>query len=187
MTTSSSRDLYIDGSWNPASGTGGWAFVVLDDGRQLHAESGSESTLSNNSAEVLAAVKAMYWIETYGAGKAVTLWTDSNHVVEGCLRYRAIWRNNGWKRIDPNPRARRRPLADAALWKQFDALLENNPLVTVELCKGHSGNAGNELADSLARDAARSEPAKAKVEGAQRAALPDDIADDTKQRLGAKG
>jgi ribonuclease HI len=97
----------------------------------------------------------MSWVDTHAASNAVTIWTDSNHVVEGCRRWRGIWRKNGWKRIDPNPRARRRAIPDAELWQQLDTLLEKNPMVDVQLCKGHAGNAGNELADALARNAAR--------------------------------
>jgi ribonuclease HI len=65
--------------------------------------------------------------------------------------WRAIWRNNGWKRIDPNSRARRRNIPDAALWQRLDLLLDQNSNVTVKWCKGHSGIAGNEDADMLAR------------------------------------
>jgi ribonuclease HI len=150
--------IYTDGSFDAASQSGGWAFVVFEGDRQLHAASGSHAGSSNNSFEVLAAVKAMSWIDVHSAGQGVTLWTDSNYVVEGCRRWRAIWKSNGWKRIDPNPHVRRRPIPEVALWQQLDALLEKNLLVEVQLCKGHSGNAGNDHADALARNAARSTP-----------------------------
>ncbi|UFW80142.1 ribonuclease H family protein [Rhizobium sp. SU303] len=144
-----------DGSFDAASLTGGWAVVALDGDQRMHAASGFDTGLSNNTFEVLAAVKALSWIEAEAAGRAVTVWTDSNHVVEGCRRWRAIWRNNGWKRIDPNLRARRRSIPDAHLWQQLDALLQNNSIVEVELCKGHSGILGNDHADALARNVAR--------------------------------
>jgi ribonuclease HI len=152
--------IYTDGSFDAASNTGGWAFVVSDGELQLHAASGSEAGPTNNSFEVLAAVKAISWIDAHAAGQAVTLCTDSNHVVEGCRRWRAIWRNNGWQRIDPNPRSRRRSIPDAALWQKLDALLAKNSMVELQLCKAHSGNAGNDQADALARNAARSAAAK---------------------------
>jgi peptide-methionine (S)-S-oxide reductase len=152
-------DIFTDGSFNAGFHTGvhtgGWAFVVFDGARQLHSASGFGHGASNNTFEVLAVVHAVSWIAIHAPGQAVIVWTDARHVVEGCQRYRAIWRNNGWKRIDPNPRARRRLIADVLVWKQLDTLLESNPCVTIALCKGHAGNAGNERADTLAREAAR--------------------------------
>ncbi|WP_168879208.1 ribonuclease H [Rhizobium sp. P28RR-XV] len=147
--------IYTDGSFDAASNSGGWAFVVLEGDRQVHSASGSDIGSSNNAFEVLAAVKAMSWIEAGATRQAAILWTDSNHVVDGCRRWRVIWRSNGWKRINPNPRARRRSIPDAHLWQQLDVLLERHPDVVVAWCKGHSGTAGNDHADVLARDVAR--------------------------------
>ena len=152
---SDSLQIFTDGSFDVSSRSGGWAFVVMDGEREVHSESGFASAPSNNALEVLAVVKALAWIANEAVERTVTLFTDSNHVVEGCQRWRAIWRNNGWKRIDANPRSRRRPIPDAALWQQVDAMLELSPGVTVKLCKGHAGIAGNERADALAREAAR--------------------------------
>ncbi|TWF54815.1 ribonuclease H family protein [Neorhizobium alkalisoli] len=148
-------DIFSDGSFDAKTLSGGWAFVVLEGDRQVYSASGFDKGPSNNAFEVLAAVKALSWLEIHANGRAAILHTDSNHVFEGCGRWRSIWRNNGWKRIYPNPRSRRRPIPDAKLWQQLDALLENNPRVVVELCKGHSGVEGNDQADILARGAAR--------------------------------
>ena len=150
---STALDVFADGSFDPATFSGGWAFVVLEEGRQVHAFSGSAEGASNNSLEVLAALRAMAWIEAEQAGRSVTLWTDSVHVIEGCRRWRTIWRGNGWKRINANPRARRRSIPDLLLWQELDALIERNPHVGIEWCRGHSGNAGNDHADMLARRA----------------------------------
>jgi ribonuclease HI len=151
LRMSDTLHIFSDGSFDAALLSGGWAFVVLEGDRQVHSASGFDTGPSNNTFEVLAAVKAMSWLEAHASGRPAILRTDSNHVFEGCGRWRSIWRNNGWKRIDPNPRSRRRPIPDAKLWKQLDMLLENNPLVELELCKGHSGLAGNEQADELAK------------------------------------
>ncbi|MFY7928311.1 MAG: RNase H family protein, partial [Oligoflexus sp.] len=59
--------------------------------------------------------------------------------------------SNGWKRVRANSHERRRPIPDAILWQELDALLERNPQVRIQLCKGHSGIAGNENADAAAR------------------------------------
>ncbi|OJY66544.1 MULTISPECIES: ribonuclease HI [unclassified Rhizobium] len=142
---------YTDGSFDAASRSGGWAFVVYEGDRQVHAASGKGSGTSNNTFEVLAVLNAMAWIASEAPARPITLWTDAVHVIEGCCRWRAIWRTNGWKRITPNPHARRRPISDMEIWQQLDRLLDQHPNVIVEWRKGHSGAAGNELADALAR------------------------------------
>ncbi|MBM7048341.1 MULTISPECIES: ribonuclease H [Rhizobium] len=148
--------IYADGSFDAASRSGGWAFIVYEGDRQVHVASGKAVGTSNNMFEVLAVLKAISWIAAEAPAWSVKLWTDAAHVVEGCRRWRAIWRTNGWKRITPNPHARRRPIPDMEIWQQLDALLERHPHLVVEWCKGHSGAGGNELADILARNAARS-------------------------------
>lgn len=148
-------NIYTDGSYKAASGIGGWAFVVLAGDRQVHAASGKASGASNNSFEVLALLYAMSWVSAVVPVQAVTLWSDSVYVIEGCRRWRDIWRTNGWKRISANPHRRRRPIRDLEFLQQLDVLLEQHPQVTVEWCKGHTGAVGNKLADAMARDAAR--------------------------------
>ncbi|MFN7027089.1 MAG: ribonuclease H [Pseudorhizobium sp.] len=143
--------VFTDGSFDARSRSGGWGFVAFETGVPVHRDSGSAAGQSNNSLELLAVVQAISWLSTSRPGRATNLWTDSHHVVEGCQLWRAIWRNNGWKRIDPNSRARRRSIPDAALWQRLDLLLDQNPNVTVMWCKAHSGIAGNEDADMLAR------------------------------------
>jgi ribonuclease HI len=143
--------LYADGSYQPIDRSGGWAFVVFKGDQQIHSARGTETGLTNNGLEVLAVVNAATWIEAEAVGRDATLFTDSAHVVEGCLHWRSIWRNNGWKRYNPNSRARARAIPDAGLWRQLDDLLLRNPAIRVEWCKGHSSILGNELADALAR------------------------------------
>jgi ribonuclease HI len=147
---------YTDGSFDAANSSGGWAFVVYEGDRPLYAACGKEAGTSNNTFEVLAVLNAVAWIAAEVPARSVTLWTDAAHVIEGCRRWRAIWRTNGWKRITRNSHARRRSIPDMEIWRQLDGLLERHPQVVVEWCKGHSGAGGNELADILARNAARS-------------------------------
>ncbi|HCD84234.1 MAG TPA: ribonuclease HI, partial [Agrobacterium sp.] len=113
---------------------------------------GMETGLTNNAFEVMAVMNALLWLDAHAPGRTARLWTDSAHVVEGCHRWREIWRTNGWKRINPNSRARKRQIPDGALWRNVDRLLLRNPNVDISWCKGHSGIAGNDLADILARN-----------------------------------
>jgi ribonuclease HI len=143
--------VYTDGSFDPLSGRGGWAFVVMENGAEIHDEHGRQTGTGNNGFEVLAMVKALVWIESTAAARDVVLWTDSFHVMDGCHRWRKIWRTNGWKRINANVHARRRRIPDVDIWRQLDALLERNLNVHLKWCKGHAATPGNVRADILAR------------------------------------
>jgi ribonuclease HI len=145
--------VYADGSFDATSRSGGWAFVVMDAARQIHAAAGSATGSSNNTFELLSVVQAASWLAREAQMATALIWTDSAHVVEGCSRWRHIWRGNGWKRVRANSHERRRPIPDAELWQELDALLERNPQVRIQLCKGHSGIVGNEIADAAAKAA----------------------------------
>lgn len=151
----STYHIHTDGSFDVASHAGGWAFIVYEGERQRYSASGRASGLSNNSLEVLAVLNAMLWVAMVIPTGSVTLWSDSVHVMEGCYRWRTIWRSNGWKRITAKRHVRRRQIPDMEIWRQLDDLLERYPHVAVEWCKGHAGVTGNELADRQARNAAR--------------------------------
>lgn len=151
----SSYHIHTDGSFDVASHSGGWAFIVYEGNCQRYAASGSAPGISNNSFEILAVLNAMNWIATAMPTCAVTLWTDSAYVMEGCHRWRAIWRNNGWKRLTAKRHLRRRTIPDMEIWRKLDHLLERYPHVAMTWCKGHAGVIGNELADRQARNAAQ--------------------------------
>ncbi|WP_105432311.1 RNase H family protein [Neorhizobium sp. T6_25] len=145
--------VYADGSFDAASRSGGWAFVVMDGDRQIYVAAGTMVGPSNNTFEVLSVVQAASWLEREALTAAAVVWTDSAHVLVGCSRWRHIWRGNGWKRVRANSNERRRLIPDVELWRELDRFLEGNPQVRVHLCKGHSGIAGNEMADEAARAA----------------------------------
>jgi ribonuclease HI len=143
--------VYADGSFDAASRSGSWAIVAIKGDAQIHVASGTTSGSSNNKFEVLSVMRAASWLEAESSHLAAVIWTDSAHVVEGCCRWRFIWRGNGWKRVRSNPHERRRSIPDADVWHELDGLLERNPQIKVQLCKGHSGIPGNDQADAAAR------------------------------------
>lgn len=143
-------DIYTDGSFAPASQRGGWAFVAVAGNETIATASGHFDGGTNNTLELFAVLKAAEWANANAVGHIVTIWSDSHHVVEGCNRWRPIWKNSGWRRYSANPKTRKRPLPDASLWQRLDAELAKNAMLNVAWCKGHQGNDGNERADALA-------------------------------------
>lgn len=142
--------IFADGCFEPRSRQGGWAFAAYRDGQEIASGCGGVTDTANNTMELVALSNAAQWIEVNARDEVIILWTDSVYAVNGCNRWRHIWKNNGWKKISPNAKTRNRAIPDADLWKAVDALLSRLPLVTVAWCKGHSGLAGNERADELA-------------------------------------
>lgn len=147
-------DVYADGSFRPKSSTGGWAFVAFVHGREIHRAHGVAAGVSNNTFELRAVLEAALWIATECAYTPATIWTDSSHTVKGCQSSTPIWRNNGWRRIEANPKKRKRVIQDAALWQELDRQLTANPHIQIAWCRGHDDIPGNELADTMARNAA---------------------------------
>ncbi|WP_348625971.1 RNase H family protein [Neorhizobium galegae] len=146
-------NVFADGSFDASSRSGGWAFVVMDSDLQIHASAGAMTGSSNNTFEVLSVVQAASWLALDAPTATALIWTDSAHVVEGCSRWRHIWRGNGWKRVTANSHERRRSIPDVKLWQKLDGLLLRNREIRIQLCKGHSGIAGNQMADAAARAA----------------------------------
>jgi len=142
--------LFVDGCYEPGSGHGGWAFVAYRDAAEIASGFGGVEDSANNSMELTAVLRAAIWINSGASGEPATIWSDSVYAVKGCNSRRHIWKNNGWKKSNPNGTARSRTIANAELWKAVDLQLSQNGLVTIAWCKGHSGIAGNERADALA-------------------------------------
>lgn len=142
--------VFVDGCHDPKSGRGGWAFIACRDTTEIASDCGGVGNSSNNAMEAMALLQALAWVSSKATQEPAVIWSDSAYVINGCSNWRHIWKRNGWKKIDPNPKARRRTIANAELWKAIDAELSHNPLLTIAWCKGHSGIDGNERADQLA-------------------------------------
>ena len=125
--------IYTDGGCIGNPGPGGWAAVILEDGRK-RALSGRQDGTTNNRMEILAAIKGL---EAVPEGSEVTVVSDSQYVVKTMTR--------GWKRN-----------ANKDLWASLDAEASKRK-VKWEWVKGHAGHPLNEEADTLANREAKGE------------------------------
>jgi ribonuclease HI len=143
-------DIFADGCFEPISGDGGWAFVVIRDGVECASDCGGVRDSGSNAMEVVALLNAAIWAGKNARGLPVVIWSDSAYAVNGCNSWRPIWKSWGWRKNVAHPRARSREIANRREWEAIDLVLTENRLIAVQWCKGHSGNIGNERADEMA-------------------------------------
>jgi ribonuclease HI len=150
LHAASGLHLFTDGSYKPDTRRGGWAFVVYRDHAEIASYFGAIEKSGSSASELIALLHAATWITDNAIGEPAAIFCDSIYVVNGCNSWRHIWKNNGWRKVEPNPRRRSRAIANSELWKLIDAKLRENSLVTISWCKGHFGIEGNERANELA-------------------------------------
>jgi ribonuclease HI len=131
--------LYTDGACRGNPGPGGWG-VFLQYGEQEKKLYGFEQTTTNNRMELMAVIEGLKAL-TRPCG--IVLNTDSKYVLQGITEWLPNWKKNGWKT------AARKPVKNDDLWKQLDSEVARHE-IEWQWVKGHSGNHGNEMADSLA-------------------------------------
>ena len=134
-------DLVIatDGSCSGNPGPGGWAWVEQLSGRT---ESGGSASTTNNIMELTAMISAL---EFAGPEGDLLLRSDSSYVIKSMTQWAPGWRRRGWKKADG------KPVLNRELIERMLNLYESRTGRTeVEWVRGHSGDAANELADTLA-------------------------------------
>jgi len=135
-------DIFTDGACSGNPGPGGWA-AILRSGRHEKSLSGGEPLTTNNRMELTAVIRGL---EALKHPSIVTLYTDSRYVMDGATLWMPRWKKNGWRTTD------RKPVKNDDLWRALEAATERHRL-NWKWVAGHSGHAGNERADALARAA----------------------------------
>ena len=134
-------EVYIDGSSKGNPGPGGAGILIQDTAAQktIGIRGIPLGYVTNNQAEFLALKHALIELNTRGlSSQPINILTDSQLIV-------GIFSQN-WK-------AR----ANLELVMEIRNLLKEFPKLTFAYVRGHNGNRGNELADSLAQEAAESQ------------------------------
>jgi ribonuclease HI len=119
--------IFTDGSClkNP-KGPGGWAFTLIENGKQW-TMSGGESSTTNNRMELMAVIEAL----DFAQGNEYIIHTDSELTMK-CA-------TGVYKRK-----------ANKDLWDEYDRALGSRKINWVWV-KAHNGNLLNEYVDRLAR------------------------------------
>ena len=135
--------VYTDGSCLENPGNGGWAAIIIDDGKKTQIK-GSKKNTTNNQMELLAPIEALKKIPK---GSEVQIFTDSKYVKSGITEWIHNWKKNGWKT------ANKQPVKNKDLWTKLD-LLTNEFKIKWIWVKGHSTDSLNNEVDLIAREAA---------------------------------
>ena len=132
-------EIYTDGACRGNPGIGGWG-AWLKYGAVEKELCGGELATTNNRMELMAAIQAL---ESLTEPCVVVLHTDSKYVLQGITEWMDNWKKRGWKT------AAKKPVKNEDLWRRLDAAIQKHS-IDWRWVKGHSGNVGNEKADSLA-------------------------------------
>ena len=135
--------IYTDGSCLENPGNGGWAAIIIDDGKKTEIK-GSKKNTTNNQMELFAPIEALKKIPK---GNKVEIFTDSKYVKSGITEWIHNWKKNGWKTAD------KQPVKNKELWEELD-LLANEFEISWNWVKAHSTDELNNEVDLIAREAA---------------------------------
>jgi len=140
--------IYTDGSCIGNPGPGGWAYLIESEHSDPVENSGHCVSTTNNRMELMACIEALGALNSlkfFGVND-VCLRTDSRYIVDGLTSWLPNWKRNNWKT------ATKTPVKNMDLWIRLDALVGSSLIqIRFEWVKAHSGIAGNERVDQLAK------------------------------------
>lgn len=135
--------VYTDGSCIGNPGNGGWAFVVINE-KDISYRAGFERNTTNNQMELMAAIKAIEFLDKYND---INLNTDSNYVRQGITNWILNWKRNNWKT------STKKAVKNRELWERLDNLNVSKNIIW-SWVKAHNVDEFNNQVDQLARQAA---------------------------------
>ena len=135
--------IYTDGSCVGNPGNGGWAAIIIDDGKKTQIK-GSKKNTTNNQMELMAPIEALKKIPK---GSKVQIFTDSKYVKSGITEWINNWKKNGLKT------ANKQKVKNKDLWVELD-LLSSQFDIKWSWVKAHSTDKLNNEVDLIAREAA---------------------------------
>ncbi len=135
-------EIYTDGACQGNPGPGGWGVILRYKGVEKEL-SGYHPDTTNNRMELQAAIEG---IKILKRSLIIDLYTDSQYLRNGIMKWRFQWKKNNW-RLSNN-----KPVKNQDLWEELDALVGTHK-IEWHWVKGHAGHPENERADALATNA----------------------------------
>lgn len=135
-------EIFTDGACQGNPGPGGWGVILRYKNTEKEL-SGFNPATTNNRMELQAAIEGLMALKR---PMKVDLFTDSQYLRDGIIKWLPQWKKNSW-RLSNN-----KPVKNQDLWEQLDALIQTHN-VTWHWVRGHVGHPENERADSLAGQA----------------------------------
>jgi ribonuclease HI len=135
-------EIFTDGACRGNPGPGGWGAILRyrDTEKEL---AGGEAMTTNNRMELTAAIEAL---EALNRPCRVQLYTDSQYLRDGIMRWLPAWKARQWRTAD------KKPVKNVDLWQRLDAAAAPHQIEWIWV-RGHAGHLENERADVLARAA----------------------------------
>lgn len=131
--------IYTDGACSGNPGPGGWAAIIVYNGKEKEIYGGEKDT-TNNRMELTAAINAL---EALKEPCAIDLYTDSKYVKTGISEWINGWKERDWKG------ANKKDIKNVDLWKKLDSATTAHE-IKWHWVKGHSGNHFNDKVDLIA-------------------------------------
>lgn len=131
--------IYSDGACRGNPGPGGWAAVLLWNGRTKEL-SGGDGETTNNRMELQAAIEGLRILKE---PCRIVFHTDSEYLRKGITEWVAGWKARGWITRT------KEPVKNVDLWQALDAVRQGHE-IEWRWVKGHAGNLYNERCDELA-------------------------------------
>ena len=145
-------EIYTDGSLKRAGkdmSFGGWAYIVIKDGREIAGGTGSAYNTTNQRMELLAICEALkYAASVRRPSERVVIYSDSAYAIN-CYHqdWYIKWQENGW--LNTN----KQPVANQDLWMNIIPYFDNF-WYDFRKVDGHAGVFWNEECDTRAQNTA---------------------------------
>lgn len=136
------QSIYTDGACTGNPGPGGWGVVVYFSDGSVYELGGNTAQTTNNRMEMQAALAALEFLSESKQQEFITLYTDSQYLINGVTKWVKGWKKKGWKTAEG------KPVLNQELWESLDKL--NSKQVNWQYVRGHAGNIGNERCDAIA-------------------------------------